>query len=106
MRNNKVNQLIKELNKKISQEYPDFEGCYLYGSRAKKTHHKNSDVDIIAIFNSVDRERDYEIGGIVNELMYNYDVYIDFRVYTLDNLTKNPVYYDEVVNKGIYYAAA
>ena len=38
--------------------------------------------------------------------MYKYDVYIDLHSYTSENLQKNPFYYNEVVNKGLFYAAA
>jgi len=106
MRNNRLNKLIKELNTRIAKDYSDFKGCYLYGSRVKKTHHQDSDVDIVAIFDYIDRAKDLEIRGIVCELMYIYDVYIDFRTYTLEDLMKNPIYCDEVTKKGRFYDAA
>lgn len=106
MRNNKINQLIKELNSNILEKYPDFKGCYLYGSRAKKTYRKDSDADIVAIFESIDRDKDFKLRRIICELMYKYDIYIDFHIYTLDNLAQNPVYYNEVVDKGLFYEAA
>jgi len=106
MRNNRLNKLVKELNSRIAKDYPDFKGCYLYGSRVKKTHHKDSDVDIVAIFDYIDRAKDFEIRGIVCELMYIYDVYIDFRTFTFDGLISNPIYCDEVVKKGKFYEAA
>ena len=31
---------------------------------------------------------------------------IDFRTYTLNELSRNPIYYNEVVNKGLFYDAA
>lgn len=106
MKNNSLNKLVKELNSRIAKEYPDFKGCYLYGSRVKKTHHKDSDVDIVAIFDYIDRAKDFEIRGIVCELMYIYDVYIDFRTFTLESLINTPGFGDEVVNKGKFYEAA
>jgi predicted nucleotidyltransferase len=106
MRNNRLNILVKELNTRIAKEYTDFKGCYLYGSRVKKTHHKDSDVDIVAIFDYIDRAKEFEIRGIVCELMYIYDVYIDFRTFTFDGLISNPIYCDEVVKKGKFYEAA
>jgi len=106
MRNNRLNKLVKELNSRIAKDYPDFKGCYLYGSRVRKTHHQDSDVDIVAIFDYIDSEKDLKIRGIVCELMYKYDIYIDFRTYTHNELSRNPIYYNEVVNKGLFYDAA
>jgi len=39
-------------------------------------------------------------------LDYKYDVYLSLLTYTPDELERNPIFYNEVVNKGIYYAAA
>lgn len=102
----KIIKIIQELNKLIKQQFPDLKGLYLYGSQAKGNASKDSDIDLVAIFDDVSREKTYEIGGILSDLMYQYDTYIDFQPYTYDDLSKNPYYYHEVVNKGIYYAAA
>ncbi len=103
---NDIINLIKELNKRIFEQYKDFKGCYLYGSLASETSHKNSDVDLIALFDHIDWEKDFEISGIICELMFKYDIYIDLHIYTLDKLKKNPVFFNEVVNKGLFYEAA
>jgi len=102
----KIIKIIKELNKLIKEQFPDLKGLYLYGSQVKGTAHKNSDIDVLALFEEVSREKNFEIYGIIGDLEYKYDVYIDFRAYTSDDLERNPIYYDEVVNKGQYYAAA
>jgi len=102
----KILKIIQELNKLIKEQFPDLKGLYLYGSQVKGTSHKDSDIDIVAIFDEVTREKRYEIGGILGDLEYKYDIYIDLREYTLSDLERNPIYYNEVVNKGQYYAAA
>jgi predicted nucleotidyltransferase len=101
----RIIKLIKELNSRIYEQYKDFKGCYLYGSIAKGTAHKDSDIDLVAIFDYIDWNKDFELGGIICELMYKYDVYIDLHSYTKDSLSKNPIYYNEVVNKGVFYEA-
>ncbi len=106
MKNSKVNKVIYELIFLIAKEYKDFRGCYLYGSTIRKTFDKSKDIDIVAIFDYIDRNKDLKIRRIVCELMYKHDVYIDFHAYTLDSLAQNPIYYDEVINKGLFYAAA
>lgn len=101
----KIIKIIQELNKLIKEMYPDLKGLYLYGSQVKGTAHKNSDVDVIAIFDEVSREKTFEISGILCDLQYKYDIYIDLHSYTEEDLQKNPYYHLEVT-KGIYYAAA
>jgi predicted nucleotidyltransferase len=102
----KIIKVIKELNKLIKEQYPDLKGLYLYGSQVKGTAHKDSDIDVVAIFDEVSYEKSFEIGGILSDLMYKYDIYIDFHSYTPETIQRNPYYYNEVVNNGIYYEAA
>ncbi|MFA6988925.1 MAG: nucleotidyltransferase domain-containing protein [Candidatus Gastranaerophilaceae bacterium] len=101
-----LSKIINELNKQISSTYPDFKGLYLYGSRAKGTYTKDSDIDVVAVFDEINREKDFELSGIICDLMYKYNIYIDLHSYTPDKLKNNPVYYNEVVNKGLFYGAA
>ncbi len=101
----KVIKIIQELLRLIKEQFPDLKGLYLYGSQARGTAHKDSDIDIVAIFDEVTREKTFEIYGILGELDYTYDTFIDFKSYTMQTLQQNPFYYDEVANKGIYYAA-
>lgn len=102
----KINKIIQELNKLIKEQFPDFKGLYLYGSQVKGNFHKDSDIDVVAIFDEINWDKNFELAGITCELMYKYDVYVDLHSYTLEKLERNPVYYNEVVNKGIYYATA
>ncbi len=101
-----LSEVIKELNILIKEKYNDFKGCYLYGSRASGNYRKDSDIDIIALFDYVDRDKEMEVYGIISDLTYKYDVFISLMLYTPDNLGKNYIFHNEVVNKGIYYEAA
>lgn len=47
-----------------------------------------------------------EIYGIVSDLDYKYYVFISLMAYTPDDLEKNYIFHNEVVNKGVYYEAA
>ncbi|MDD3013804.1 MAG: nucleotidyltransferase domain-containing protein [Candidatus Gastranaerophilales bacterium] len=103
----KITKIMKELLQRIKQQYPDLKGLYLYGSQVKGTSNKDSDIDVVALFpTEPDYDKELEIGGIISELMYKYDVYIDLHEYTPETLKRNPYYYNEVANKGIYYEAA
>ena len=98
-----ISEVINKLNDQISNRYSDFKGSYLYGSYAKGTNKKDSDIDIVTIFDDLNREKELEICGIVGEIEYTYDVFIDIQTYTLNQLKKNPIYYNEVTQKGIFY---
>jgi len=102
----KIQKIIDELIKLIKEQFPDLKGLYLYGSQVKGTAHKDSDIDLVAIFEETSREKLFEICGILSDLEYKYDVYIDLHPYTETDLERNPYYHYEVTNKGIYYAAA
>jgi len=106
MPNKKIIKIVKELNKLIREQFKDFRGLYLYGSQASGTFHKDSDIDVVAIFDETSWEKTFELGGILGDLMYKYDMYIDLHPYTPETIKRNPIYYNEVVNKGIYYEAA
>lgn len=99
-----IAKIIKELNALIKEKYSDFKGSYLYGSRARGDFREDSDIDVVTLFDEVNREKDLDICGIVGELEYKYNIMIDFQVFTLDKLKLNPFYFDEVTQKGIFYA--
>ena len=101
----KVNKIIQELNKLIKEKFPDLKGLYLYGSQAKGSWHKNSDIDVVAVFDEVTYDKTDEVIEIICDLDHKYNAYIDLRAYTMTELRENPYYYDEVINKGVYYAA-
>lgn len=101
-----ISEIITELNKLIKEKYNDFRGSYLYGSRARGDFEENSDLDIVALFDQVDRYKELEVSGISCDLDYKFGVFIEIHLYTPDELKINPVFYNEVVNKGIYYESA
>ena len=45
-----------------------------------------------------------EIYDIISDLDFEHDVFIELFSYTQKGLEKNPVFYNEVVNKGYFYA--
>ena len=66
-----------------------------------------SDLDVILIF---DQELNYpkqlELAGIIGQIEYENNVFIDHHPMTMEALEKNPIFYEEVVGKGIHYEAA
>ena len=102
-----ISEVIKELNARIKEKYPDFRGSYLFGSRARGDFREDSDVDIVLIF---DKEHNYDeeknIYGLIGDLDFKYDLILMPLTFTMEKLKKNNVFHNEVVNKGIYYDAA
>jgi len=89
----------------VKEKYNSFKGSYLYGSQVRGTFHKDSDIDVILMFDSnLSNNEALELAGIIGELDYKYDVFIDYHPYTLTDLQRNPFYYREVTDKGIYFA--
>lgn len=102
-----ISEVIKELNSRIKEKYPDFRGSYLFGSQARGNFCDDSDVDIVLIFdNELDYDAEMEIGGISGDVDYKYNVVTIPLPYTIEELERNYIFYNEVVNKGIYYEAA
>lgn len=99
-----ISDIIKELNTVIKEKYSDFKGSYLYGSRVKDDFKEDSDIDIVVLFDELNRKKDLDICDIVGELEYKYNVFIDFQIFTPERLKLNPFYCDEVTKKGIFYA--
>lgn len=101
-----ISEIINELNNLIKEKYNDFKGSYLFGSRARGDFREDSDIDIVALFDSIDRDKEMEIYGIVSDLDYKYNVFISLMPYTPKELEQNYIFHNEVVNKGIFYEAA
>lgn len=107
MPDKKINAVINKLNEKLAVIFNNLIGTYLYGSMAKGTYTENSDVDIIIIFSEkISYEQEKQIAKIIGLLEYENNLFIDYHPYTMNDLKQNPIFLNEVVNKGIYYEAA
>lgn len=103
----KIEKIINILNSALKKEFPDFKGAYLYGSYTKGKVHEDSDIDIVALFEKTpDMDRRFKIWSIVGPIEAHYDVFLDLHPMTKEELEYNQVYYNEVVNKGVFYDAA
>lgn len=102
----KVQQIINILNTRLSQSFDDFEGSYLYGSRAGDNYSSQSDIDLVVIFSEMDRNKRMDIWGIVGKIEAEFDIFLDLHPMTKQELENNPVYHNQVVNNGIFYDAA
>lgn len=104
---NKIKKVINILNTALKENFADFKGAYLYGSYAKNTSHADSDIDMVALFDTEpDRQKMSIIWGLVGPIEAEYDVFFDLHPMTQERLSNNEIYYNEVVNKGVFYDAA
>ena len=102
-----INFFIKELTYEAASNFDNFEGIYFYGSRARGNNEPDSDFDFIILFKDAYSINDeYKLAGIIIKLEIKYDIFIDYHPMTRKELERNPVFYDQVVNKGVYYDAA
>ena len=98
-----INTLAKQITEKF-KGFKDFKGLYFYGSRVKGGFKEDSDYDVIMLFlNSVNYKTNKEIAGHLGDIEYENDVFIDYHPMTREELIENPIFYNEVMNKGLYF---
>jgi predicted nucleotidyltransferase len=68
-------QIIEEFKKHVREVYPEVE-IYFYGSRATRTHHNDSDYDILVILNKVNPAIRDTVYDIAWEIGFRYDALI------------------------------
>ncbi|MGL6227281.1 MAG: nucleotidyltransferase domain-containing protein [Thermoguttaceae bacterium] len=97
---NLAEKIAVELNKKLNR-HGDFIGLYLYGSCIRDSVTPESDIDIVAVFES---PKDHDRGPLRDawDLEIDNDVVIDFHAMSLSQLQQNGFFYDEI-KKGVYY---
>jgi predicted nucleotidyltransferase len=96
-------QIFSELVSNLKSRHMDFKGCYLFGSRAKGNNYEESDFEIVALFDAMNREKKFDLYEIVSNLEYKYNIFIDIKFLTDADLKANPFFYNEVVNYGKFY---
>ncbi len=100
-----ISALISDFNNSLKNLYTDFNGVYLFGSRANNTANENSDIDLILMFSKVDKNKQSDAYNIISDLMYKYNVFIDAKLMDENMLKFNPFFYDEIKKNGVFYGA-
>ena len=101
-----VGRIINSLNETIKGAYDNFEGLYLYGSYARNNNTQDSDIDVVALFDmTLNREQRLSLWNLIGKIEIDFGVVLDLHPMSKDELENNPIYYNQVVNKGIFYAA-
>ena len=99
-----LTKIIEEIRASVASNYNNFKGIYLYGSRAKGLAKEDSDIDVVILFDSeLTNDEELKLAGLIGDIEYKYDVFIDSHPYTMTALERNPFYYESVVEEGIYF---
>lgn len=98
-----VQDTINLLNKEFKAKFDDFGGLYLYGAYATGIYSGEDDIELVAIFKTEDKAKRELIWPIVGKIETELDVYIDLHPITMEELKKDEDFYDEVINKGIFF---
>jgi len=102
-----VDDVANRLRDALKESIVDFEGLYVYGSQVRGDATEDSDVDIVVLFGQRYFWMPEAYISILSELMADYyeKVSLDILDYTREDLEKNYIFHNEVVNKGVFYEA-
>ena len=100
-----IEEVIDLLNKAFSERFDDFHGLYLHGVFADGRNHRDEDIELVAVFDIENKYKRELIWPIVGKIETDLDVFIDLHPITMDELKKDEDFYDEVVNKGVFFKA-
>jgi len=100
-----VDEIAQRLRDSLKESIADFEGLYVFGSQVSGDATEDSDVDIVVLFGQEYFGMPDELFEVLFQMRIDYFEMIDLDVlpYTIDNLQQNYGFYDEVVNKGVFY---
>ena len=101
-----VDEIARKLRDALKEAISDFEGLYVFGSQVRGDATKDSDVDIVVLFGDSRYKESHDYYHILSKIMYDYyGNDLDVQRYTRKELEQNYRFYDEVVNKGVFYGA-
>ncbi len=100
-----IKEVINLLISALAEKFDDFHGIYLHGSYVDGSNQKDDDIELVAIFDSEDKHKRELIWPIVGKIETDLDVYIDLHPLTMEALKQDEEFYDNIVNKGIYFKA-
>lgn len=101
-----TSEIMIKIANSFKNEISDFNGLYLYGSRAKQMNSILSDYDVIFLSKrKLLSDEKSAIYKIVGKIEFEMDIFIDIQILTMEELLKNRFFYEEVTKYGQFYAA-
>ena len=102
-----IHEITQRLRDEFKENINEFEGLYVFGSQVRGDATEDSDVDIVVLFENNSFSLPDPFYDILFQMGIEYHdtVFIDVLPYTREELKRNYNFYDEVVNKGVYYGA-
>ena len=102
-----IDEIARKLRDALKDAIADFEGLYVFGSQVRDDATEDSDVDIVVLFGEERFWQPDVFYEILSKMEYDYYDIIDLDIHpqTQKQLESNPIFYREVVNKGVFYNA-
>ena len=100
-------KILKEINLKLKDKYPLFNGAYFFGSRIKGNYNNESDYDAAFVFDAIiDNKLRNDVINIVYDFELANDIVIDSLVFNVDDILnpKTP-FRNNVKNEGYFLNA-
>ena len=103
-----VDEIARKLRDALKEAISDFEGLYVFGSQVRGDATKDSDMDIVVLFGNENAFWADAFYDILSKFRSDYYEVMGLDVLrkTQQQLENNPTFYNEVVNKGVFYDAA
>ena len=99
-----IEEVVEKLRNTLRDNFDNFEGLYLFGSCARGVASHDSDIDIVVLMNTWDWGNTGEFYKVISNFTYKHNTEFDLHPMTRADLERNPFFYNEVVNKGKFYA--
>ncbi|MFA6572285.1 MAG: nucleotidyltransferase domain-containing protein [Bacteroidota bacterium] len=102
---NIIEKIIKNLNTEFSEQYGDFKGIYLFGSRARGDFNEHSDYDLVLLFES---PKIRKIKNILRNRIYDFEIEYLMKIDTHFGCTNDinsprSPFFDNVRKEGIFF---
>ena|SRR5690606_247074 len=98
-------QFINTVGKILKEKYSDFKGIYLYGSRARGDFNKDSDYDVVYLFDrEIDWRFEYEVKDIIYDYELKYEIFLDNKIYNYKDIQEpSTPFRINVKRDGVFY---
>ena len=103
-----VDEVARKFRDALSECISDFEGLYVFGSHVRGDATDESDVDIVVILGEENAIMPDDFCEVLSQIRDDYYEIVDLDVHrrTKESIKRNYVFFNEVVNKGVYYGRA